>query len=156
MLFQFVNLQVRHTTTTYSDIDFAKFRDDPHFIKARMSTKWPVWGNWSINTFLGNLKFQCRFTWCGCPWFSTQPFPLPSSSRSTHSYMQGSPQWDNTAFPFSLISDTYTHTSSYFLTLLHTIPHICYFFYTGKIFQAKILHPKAHKLRQIKFRDKIA
>jgi len=24
---------VRHTTTTYSDIDFAKFRDDPHFIK---------------------------------------------------------------------------------------------------------------------------
>ena len=36
------------------------------------------------------------------------------------------------------------------------IPHICYFFYTGKIFQAKILHPKARKLRQIEFRDKIA
>ena len=36
------------------------------------------------------------------------------------------------------------------------IPHICYFFYTGKILQAKILHPKASKLRQIEFRDKIA
>ena len=36
------------------------------------------------------------------------------------------------------------------------IPHICYFLYTGKIFQAKILHPKARKLRQIEFRDKIA
>ena len=54
MLFQFANFQVRHTTTTYSDIGFAKFRDDPHFIKARMSTKWCVWGNWSINTFLGD------------------------------------------------------------------------------------------------------
>ena len=37
-----------------------------------------------------------------------------------------------------------------------TIPHICHFLYTGKIFQAKILHPKARKLRQIEFRDKIA
>ena len=37
-----------------------------------------------------------------------------------------------------------------------TIPHICYFLYTGKIFQAKILHPKARKLRQIEFRDKIS
>ena len=36
------------------------------------------------------------------------------------------------------------------------IPHICYFLYTGKIFQVKILHPKARKLRQIEFRDKIA
>ena len=36
------------------------------------------------------------------------------------------------------------------------IPHICHFLYTGKIFQAKILHPKARKLRQIEFRDKIA
>ena len=36
------------------------------------------------------------------------------------------------------------------------IPHICHFLYTGKIFQAKILHPKARKLRQIRFRDKIA
>ena len=35
------------------------------------------------------------------------------------------------------------------------IPHICYFLYTGKIFQAKILHPKARKLRQIGFRDKM-
>ena len=36
-----------------------------------------------------------------------------------------------------------------------TIPHICHLLYTGKIFQAKILHPKARKLRQIEFRDKI-
>ena len=36
------------------------------------------------------------------------------------------------------------------------IPHICHFLYTGKIFQAKILHLKARKLRQIEFRDKIA
>ena len=37
-----------------------------------------------------------------------------------------------------------------------SIPHICYFLYTGKISQAKILHPKARKLRQIEFRDKMA
>ena len=37
-----------------------------------------------------------------------------------------------------------------------SIPHICSFLYTGKIFQAKILHPKARKLRRIEFRDKIA
>ena len=35
------------------------------------------------------------------------------------------------------------------------IPHICHFFYTGQIFWAKILHPKARKLRQIGFRDKM-
>ena len=29
-----VELQVRHTTTTFLDIGWAKFRDDPHFIQA--------------------------------------------------------------------------------------------------------------------------
>ena len=39
---------------------------------------------------------------------------------------------------------------------LKTIPVICHFFYTGKIFRDKILHPKARKYRQNGFRDKIA
>ena len=44
-----------------------------------------------------------------------------------------------------------------FVCLLNvlTIPDICHFFYTGKIFRDKILHPKARKLRQIGFRDKM-
>ena len=37
-----------------------------------------------------------------------------------------------------------------------SIPDICHFFYTGKIFRDKILHPKARKSRQNGFRDKIA
>ena len=36
------------------------------------------------------------------------------------------------------------------------IPDICHFFYTGKLFWSKILHPKVRNLRKIGFRDKIA
>ena len=46
--------------------------------------------------------------------------------------------------------------SIFSFSLHFLIPHICHFLYTGKIFQAKILHPKARKLGQIEFRDKIA
>ena len=34
------------------------------------------------------------------------------------------------------------------------IPHICHFFYTGKIFGQKILHRRTRKLRQTDFTTK--
>ena len=49
-----------------------------------------------------------------------------------------------------------SNTSSQFKSYKGFIPHICHFCYTGKIFGAKILHPKVRKLKQIGFRDKIA
>ena len=54
----------------------------------------------------------------------------------------------------------YTEKRQFFVIFCQTfdvtlIPDICHFFYTGKIFRDKILHPKARKLRQIGFRDKM-
>ena len=85
------------------------------------------------------LLLPTAFSSCCCT-FSPASF---HSSSITSRQCGGSLPLLGFRSPGTLWPSNTTHTS-YLL-----------FFYTGKIFQAKILHPKARKLRQIEFRDKI-
>ena len=61
-------------------------------------------------------------------------------------------QQSNSIHPFhvycNVVMKTFIHCKS-LVKQLYTIPHICHFFYTGRIFKKQILHPKKRRLGDI-------
>ena len=77
-----------------------------------------------------------------------------SSSTSISSKYKGSMKYDN---KIVRQQEEWRYSVKISWPQVQAIKHTSYlsFFYTGQIFWAKILHPKARKLRQIGFRDKM-
>ena len=108
-----VSSQVRHTTTSYLDIEFAPFRSNPQFIQAchqgprgwiESLQKQPIWKLQLLFLQLYVMPCLSSCMWCGSLWFSTQLFPSPSSSRSTLSYTRALQRWTILVVYFSSFS----------------------------------------------------
>ena len=120
-----------------------------------------LWWKTLIDLMTGGCRVEDGYGWrpyqpphCHCN-HSVETFKWPGDSLyRTHQVQNDCIRAQHS----QLILHFITHFLSNFSCICKhgSIPHICHFLYTGKIFQAKVLHPKARKLRQIEFRDKIA